>query len=148
MKTPMEIREDGIVLADSELDGNGRARPIASSERFYPCTGIIVAVSQEFENSLVSSTKGIETAESGLLAADADGRTSRPGVFAAGDIVHGARTVVEAVATGKRVAESMHAYMQSLPVPNADDCPDNSITKNTDTSVQTEYIMPEEGRLQ
>ena len=119
MKTPIEIREDGMILADSELDENGRARPIPGSERFYPCTGVIVAVSQEFENSLISSTNGIETSKTGLLAADEDGHTSRPGVFAAGDIVHGARTVVEAVATGKRVAESMHQYMQSLPDPES-----------------------------
>ena len=51
------------------------------------------------------------------MIADEDGRTSRPGVFAAGDAAHGARTVVEAVANGKRVAETMHAYMQSLPMP-------------------------------
>ncbi len=38
-----------------------------------------------------------------------------PGIFASGDVVNGARTVVEAVAHSKIVAESMHEYMQSLP---------------------------------
>ena len=50
----------------------------------------------------------------GLLDADETGHTSRPGVFASGDVVNGARTVVEAVAHSKVVAESMHQYMQSL----------------------------------
>lgn len=40
--------------------------------------------------------------------------TTRPGIFASGDVVNGARTVVEAVAHSKVVAESMHEYMQSL----------------------------------
>ena len=47
--------------------------------------------------------------------ADETGHTSRPGIFASGDVVNGARTVVEAVAHSKVVAESMHQYMQSLP---------------------------------
>ena len=51
----------------------------------------------------------------GLLAADERGFTSRPGIFASGDVVNGARTVVEAVAHSKVVAEAMHEYMQSLP---------------------------------
>lgn len=50
----------------------------------------------------------------GLLIADETGHTSRPGIFASGDVVNGARTVVEAVAHSKIVAESMHEYMQNL----------------------------------
>ena len=50
----------------------------------------------------------------GLLIADETGHTTRPGIFASGDVVNGARTVVEAVAHSKVVAESMHEYMQSL----------------------------------
>jgi len=43
------------------------------------------------------------------------GRTNVPGIFASGDAVKGARTVVEAVAYSKKVAEAMHEYMQTLP---------------------------------
>ena len=117
MKIPVEILEDSVVFADSEFDEEGKIRAIPGSEKRYPCTGVIVAVSQELGSSIVSSTKDIGTERSGLLIADEDGRTSRPGVFAAGDAAHGARTVVEAVANGKRVAETMHAYLQSLPMP-------------------------------
>ena len=42
-------------------------------------------------------------------------KLTRQGIFASGDVVNGARTVVEAVAHSKIVAESMHEYMQSLP---------------------------------
>ena len=117
MKTPVEILDNGVVFADSEFDENGKLHASPGSEKLYPCTGVIVAVSQELETNLVKSTEGIDTQRSGLLIVDEMGHTSRPGVFAAGDAAHGARTVVEAVATGKQVAEAMHEYMQSLPLP-------------------------------
>lgn len=49
------------------------------------------------------------------MTVDEDGRTSRPGIFASGDVVHGARNVVEAVAFSKRVAEAMDEYIKNLP---------------------------------
>jgi glutamate synthase (NADPH/NADH) small chain len=117
MKTPVEILDDGVVFADNEYDADGNLRSIPGSEKIYPCTGVIVAVSQELGSNIINTTKGLEREHSGIIAVDDDGHTSRPGVFAAGDIAHGARTVVEAVATGKRVAETMHKYMMSLPIP-------------------------------
>ena len=51
----------------------------------------------------------------GLIAVDESGRTTRPGVYASGDVVTGAKTVVEAVKVSKRVAEAMDEYMKSLP---------------------------------
>ena len=64
-------------------------------------------------SSLIST--GLKATARGLLDADETGHTSRPGIFASGDVVNGARTVVEAVAHSKIVAESMHQNMQSLP---------------------------------
>ena len=115
LKTPREIREDGLILAENEMTEEGKARPIPGTEKLYPCTGVIIAVSQGPESNLVKTTTGIDTGRSGLLSVDEDGRTSRPGVFAAGDATSGARNIVMAVADGKRVAEAMHEYMQSLP---------------------------------
>ncbi|MBQ6546344.1 MAG: NAD(P)-dependent oxidoreductase [Lachnospiraceae bacterium] len=115
LKTPREIREDGLILAENVMTEEGKARPIPGTEKLYPCTGVIIAVSQGPESNLVKTTTGIDTGRSGLLSVDEDGRTSRPGVFAAGDATSGARNIVMAVAGGKRVAEAMHEYMQSLP---------------------------------
>ncbi|MBQ8159210.1 MAG: FAD-dependent oxidoreductase, partial [Clostridia bacterium] len=137
-KCTMEIREDGVILADSEIDADGRVKPVKGTEKLYPCTGVIIAVSQGAESNLVSSTKGIDTSGSGLLTVDEDGHTSRPGVFAAGDATSGARTVVEAVANGKRVAEAMHEYMQSLSMPVTTDYPDVEVVKVADASAQAE----------
>ena len=141
MKVPVEILEDSVVFADSEFDEEGKLRPVAGSEKRYPCTGVIVAVSQELGGSIVSGTADIGTKPSGLLVADEDGRTSRPGVFAAGDAAHGARTVVEAVANGKRVAEAMHAYMQSLPMPEPSAFSQLPIQEAVEPSVLAEQVL-------
>ena len=144
MKIPMEIREDGVVFADSEYDDAGKVHPVPGSEKLYPCTGVIVAVSQELGSSIMHmhNTENIDTLPSGLLIADDDGRTSRPGVSAAGDVAHGARTVVEAVANGKRVAETMHAYMQALPLPEPSVYADVPVVEPLSSSVLTEQILP------
>ncbi|MDO4483850.1 MAG: NAD(P)-dependent oxidoreductase [Clostridia bacterium] len=140
-KCTLEIREDGIVLADSQKDENGRVVPVPGTEKLYPCTGVIIAASQGAENSLVSSTKGIDVSRKGLLVVDEDGHTSRPGIFAAGDATSGARTVVEAVANGKRVAEAMHAYMQTLPMPQMTDYPDIPVAEEPTASAHAEVVL-------
>ena len=94
---------------------DGKFTQVEGSETFYPHTGVIVSVSQGSESNLVKTTTGIETNQKGLLTVSEDGSTTREGVFAGGDAVMGARTVVEAVAVAKKVAESMDAYMKSLP---------------------------------
>mgnify|MGYP003014349847 CR=1 FL=1 len=75
----------------------------------------------ESPGTLVKTTTGIKTNQRGLLTVNEDGSTTREGVFAGGDAVMGARTVVEAVAIAKKVAESMDSYMKSLPKDPAPD---------------------------
>ena len=140
-KTTLEIREDGVILADCIVDEDHKIVPVAGTEKLYPCTGVIIAVSQGAESNLVKTTKDIDTGRTGLLTVDEDGHTSRPGVFAAGDAASGARTVVEAVANSKRVAEAMHAYMQSLPMPVTTDYPNAPTVENVDVSVHAEQIL-------
>jgi len=65
-------------------------------------------------NIRIGDAISLDATARGLLDADERGRTSRPGVFASGDVVVGARTVVEAVAHSKVVAEAMHEYIQNL----------------------------------
>lgn len=129
-KATLEIRDDGVVLADNQKREDGSTVTVEGTEKLYPCDSVIIAVSQGAESNLVQTTRGIDTTGKGLLAVDEDGRTSRPGVFAAGDAVNGARTVVEAVANGKRVAEAMHAYMQSLPMPEPDQYADVPVAQD------------------
>jgi glutamate synthase (NADPH/NADH) small chain len=140
-KCTLEIREDGVILADSQVGEDGKITPIPGTEKLYPCTGVIVAVSQGAESNLITTTKDIDTSKSGLLTVDADGHTSRPGVFAAGDAASGARTVVEAVANSKRVAEAMHEYMQSLPLPITTDYPNAPTVETVEAAAQAEQTL-------
>ena len=114
-KTPVEIKDDGVIFMDTREDENGKRVNVEGSETFFPSDSVIVAVSQGAMNRIVSTTEGLETDRRGLLIADENGQTTRPGVFTSGDVVSGAKTVVEAVAASKKTAEAMHEYLQSLP---------------------------------
>ena len=75
---------------------------------------VIIAVSQGPQNRLTGTTKGLKADDRGLLETDESGRTSLEGIFASGDVVNGARTVVEAVSYSKTVARAMDEYLISL----------------------------------
>lgn len=114
-KMPIEIKDDGVIFRDLLEDEEGKLTEVPDSDHFYPSDSVIISISQGPRNRIVSTTEGLKANARGLLVADETGHTSRPGIFASGDVVNGARTVVEAVAHSKVVAESMHQYMQSLP---------------------------------
>ena len=114
MKTPVEIREDGLVCVDSVKNEDGTFSVSPGTETLYPHTGVIISVGQGGETFVTDGSK-VGRSERGLLAVDENGATSQPGVFAAGDAVAGAKTVVAAVAAAKTVAEAMDRYLQSLP---------------------------------
>ena len=113
-KKPIEITDDGVIFRDLIEDENGNLTEIEGSDHLVECDNVIISISQGPQNTIINTTTGLNANARGLLAADERGRTSRPGVFASGDVVDGARTVVEAVANSKVVAEAMHEYIQSL----------------------------------
>lgn len=113
-RKPVEIRDEGVIFVDVVEKEDGTFEEVKGSEKLYPSDSVIISISQGPQSRLVNTTKGLTATSKGLLEADERGFTSRPGVFASGDVVNGARTVVEAVAHSKIVAESMHQYMQSL----------------------------------
>lgn len=114
LKKPIEITDDGVIFRSVSIDENGNISDIPGSETLELADSVIIAISQGPQNVIVNSTQGLKTNPFGLLSADETGHTSRDGIFASGDVVKGPRTVVEAVAHSKIVAESMHQYIQSL----------------------------------
>ena len=72
----------------------------------------IISVSLGPKSKLVNTTEGLKASESGLLITNKFGETTHPGIFAAGDVVLGAKTVVEATAYSRVVAEAMDEYMK------------------------------------
>ncbi|MBQ6811591.1 MAG: NAD(P)-dependent oxidoreductase [Agathobacter sp.] len=114
-KMPVEITEEGVIFADTEMLEDGGFKKVEGTEKLYPADNVMVSISQGPANKLMNTTEGLKANERGLIATDETGHTSLPGVFASGDVVKGARTVVEAVKYSKIVAEAMDEYMQSLP---------------------------------
>ena len=92
---------------------DGTLTEVEGSDTLIPTDSVMISISQGPQNTIVNTTTGLKATQKGLLEADDCGRTSRPGVFASGDVVNGARTVVEAVAYSKKVAQAMHEYIQS-----------------------------------
>ncbi len=111
-KGPIEITEEGPILADVTKDENGNRVYHKETAELFPADSTIIAISQGPKDKIVSTTTGINTAKGGLVETDIEGHTTREGVFASGDVVSGAKTVVEAVFTSKKVAAAMDEYMQ------------------------------------
>ncbi len=111
---PTEIVDDGVYFVELDCDGHGNLSPIRGTEKLYPADSTIIAISQGPQNRIVSTTSGLDVNERGLLVTNTFGETTRDGIFASGDVVRGAKTVVEAVAYSKQVADAMDKYMREL----------------------------------
>ncbi len=109
---PVEILDNGVIFREVSECEDGTLTEIEGTDTFFPSDSVIVSISQGPRNVIVSTTTGLDLSQKGLLIADEFGRTSREGIFASGDVVNGAKTVVAAVAHSKIVAESMHQYIQ------------------------------------
>jgi len=98
-----------------EPDASGRRRPIAlpGSEFIIKVDVAIAALGTRPNPIIPSSTEGLETSRWGTIIADeVIGKTTKPGVWAGGDIVTGAATVISAMGAGKRAAADIDAYLR------------------------------------
>jgi glutamate synthase (NADPH/NADH) small chain len=98
-----------------EPDASGRCRPveIPNSEFVLDVDAVIVAIGQGPNPLVQSTTKGLETNKKGNINADSEtGITSKSGVFAGGDIVTGAATVILAMGAGKKAAKAIDQYLR------------------------------------
>ena len=100
-----------------EPDESGRRRPIIKpgSEFLIDVDVAIVALGTTPNPLIASTTDGLETTKRGTIVADeTSGKTRKPKVWAGGDIVTGAATVISAMGAGKRAAESIDEYLREL----------------------------------
>ncbi|MGL5414544.1 MAG: NAD(P)-dependent oxidoreductase [Clostridium sp.] len=113
-KAPVEILEDGIKVVKTEnVEVDGRIQTkMLEEESFIPCDTVIIAISQEPRNTIASRDKELQTNKWGLVITDEEGRTTKEGVFASGDVVTGAKTVVHAVNHAKKVANAIMEYCE------------------------------------
>lgn len=98
-----------------EPDESGRRRPveIKDSNFVLDVDCMIMAIGTSPNPLIRSTTEGLETNRKSCLIADDNGATTREGVFAGGDAVTGAATVILAMGAGKTAAKAMDAYIQN-----------------------------------
>ena len=118
---PIEILDDGkrgvralrcqrMELGEADASGRRRAVPVPGSEVELPCDTVVFAIGTS-ANPILGQTAKLRLDGRGYIAVDADLATSIDGVFAGGDIVTGAATVIEAMGAGRRAAAAMKRYL-------------------------------------
>ncbi|MCI0502174.1 MAG: NADPH-dependent glutamate synthase [Fusobacteria bacterium] len=124
LTSPIEVLGDeqghvtGLRCLKYELgapDEGGRRRPveIPGSEFDIPIDMVVMAIGQGPNPLLLEKTKGLELNKRGNIVADDNGVTSLDGVFAGGDIVTGAATVILAMGAGKKTAAAINKYLEN-----------------------------------
>lgn len=103
-----------IKMELGEPDASGRRRPVAIEGSNYevPVDTVIMSIGTSPNPLIRSTTEGLEANKWGCLVADDAMATTKEGVYAGGDAVTGAATVILAMGAGKTAAESMHKFLQ------------------------------------
>lgn len=96
-----------------EPDASGRRRPVAinGSEFTLDVDMVVMSIGTSPNPLIASTTDGLDINRHGCIVADEEGRTSRQGIFAGGDIVTGAATVILAMGAGKKAAKAIDEYL-------------------------------------
>ena len=104
-----------IVMELGEPDASGRRRPIPkeNSNFVLDVDTVIMSIGTSPNPLIRSTTPGLESNKYGCLVADENGATTKEGVFAGGDAVTGAATVILAMGAGKVAAQSIHQFIQN-----------------------------------
>jgi glutamate synthase (NADPH/NADH) small chain len=140
LTNPLEVVDDGngwvgglkcqqMKLGEPDASGRARPIPIEGSEFVLPVENVILAIGTTPNPLLTRTTSGLLTNKKGCLVADENtGLTSKTLVYAGGDAVTGAATVILAAGAGKRSAQAIHAALQQRTAPaqqeaNAAACP-------------------------
>lgn len=108
----IKIEDDGLIVSPV-INQNGKLSYNPEVNSKIESTSVIIAIGQGALSNIVNNTKAIDTKEKGLVVASNKGQTTRPGVFAAGDVVSGQKTVAEAVAAAKLVAQEIEDYINN-----------------------------------
>jgi len=121
LTAPLEVLNDGkggvrgmrcIRMQLGEPDASGRRRPVPveGSEFVFDCDQVVYAIGTN-ANPIIGQTSRLKLDKRGYIATDAELATSVPGVYAGGDIVTGAATVIEAMGAGRKAARSIKAWL-------------------------------------
>ncbi len=99
-------------LGEPDESGRRSPVPVPDSEFDIETETVIMSLGTSPNPLIAKTTGGLETNRRGCIVADENGATSRPGVFAGGDAVTGAATVILAMGAGRKAAAAIHEYIQ------------------------------------
>ncbi len=123
LEAPVAVRGDakgwvtGIELIKMQLgepDDSGRRRPVPIENSNYSIDvdSVVVAIGQGPNPLIPQTTPGLKTGRHGVIVVDPEtGATSKPGVFAGGDVASGGATVILAMGAGQKAAKAIHEYL-------------------------------------
>ncbi len=102
-------------LGEPDASGRRRPIPIEGSEYRIPVDAVICAIGNSPNPLIAATTPGLEIRKNGTIVVDEEtGKTSRERIWAGGDVVTGAATVILAMGAGRKAARSIHQYLCSL----------------------------------
>ena len=126
LSSPVRLRGDSqgwveavecVKMAQGKDCDNGRQslQPIAGSEQWLRAESVIIAIGQSPNPIISQTTPGLRVGAHGVIDIESGTfKTSREGVFAAGDVISGGATVIEAMGGGKQAARAIDHYLQHL----------------------------------
>jgi NADH-quinone oxidoreductase subunit F len=134
------IRCQRMTLGEPDARGRSRPVPIADSEFDLPVDVVLVAVGEAPDPSFLPEGTSVQVAAwGGLLVNSETLATGAPGVFAAGDVTYGPKSIIHAAAHGRKVARAIHAYLRQLS-PRA-------VAELPEDEYQTASMLPPDGQV-
>jgi NADPH-dependent glutamate synthase beta subunit-like oxidoreductase len=145
LAAPVQMVGDGHVRALrcqrmtlSDPDEQGRRRPVAVPDQDFEvaCDHVLVAIGEAPDPSFLPAGTSVEV---GLLINPQTLATGAPGVFAAGDVTYGPKSIIHAAAHGRLAARSMHAFLRRLSPAAVSEMPDGDFMAAS--------LLPQDGAL-
>ena len=124
----LRVRCIKMQLTSPDEKGRRRPVPIPDTEYELPISTLLIAIGEAPDPSFLPSGTSIQVAAwGGLLINKTTLATAVPGVFAAGDVTYGPKTIIHAAEHGRLAARSVHAYLRKLPPQSVNEMPDDDL---------------------
>src|SRR6266704_3372365 len=134
------VRCQRMMLSEPDEKGRRKPVPVLGTEFDLPVDIVLVAIGEAPDPSFLPEGTSVGVAPwGGLLINPVTLATGAPGVFAAGDVTYGPRSIIHAAAHGRKAAHSIHAYLRKL-------SPDQ-VTEMPEDEFQTASTLPPDGRI-
>jgi NADPH-dependent glutamate synthase beta subunit-like oxidoreductase/NAD-dependent dihydropyrimidine dehydrogenase PreA subunit len=120
------VRCQRMVLSEPDEKGRRKPVPVLGTEFDIPIDIVLVAIGEAPDPSFLPEGTSVGVAPwGGLLINPQTLATGAPGVFAAGDVTYGPKTIINAAAHGRQAARSIHAYLRQLPLRYVTELPED-----------------------